>query len=210
VAETLGGLLSAIQRITLENTIDGGLTWSTLWTGAEVHGYLNQRLSRFLVETEVVQKVSVLAIGPSEQTFDLPADLVVLKRVAASSDGVTYKVVVFSDRWATDAATLTLDEDRPAVCIPEPLPPLRLKVLPTPVGSMNYQIIYVYEPVSPYTTASSRLTTLFIPDMFTPYLLFGILADMFKKEGEANDPDRAKYFEDRWKEGLELGKLILR
>lgn len=207
MAETVGGLLSAIQRIVLENTIDGGLTWGSLWTAAEVHNYLNQRISRFRLETELVQTVTVL--GPdANQTIDLPSDLITLKRVAASADGVLYKAVVPADRWTTDGASLVGDGNRPIVYILEPNLPLRLKLLPTPGAAMFYQIIYIAEHTA-ITTATSRLTIFPIPEPFTPYLLFGVLADMFSKEGEANDPERATYCEQRWSEGIELGKLML-
>lgn len=209
MAETLGGLLSAVQRIVLENTIDGGLTWGSLWTAAEVHNYLNQRISRFLLETEMVQTITVL--GPtSAQTIDLPVDLIVLKRIAASPDGVLYRGLVKTDRWATDAATsMTTDNGRPIVYLLEPNLPLRVKLLPTPVGSMFYEVVYVAEHTA-VTTATSRFSTFPIPEPFTAYLLFGVLADMFSKEGEANDPDRAAYFEERWDEGIEIGKMMLR
>src|SRR5687767_3705435 len=84
MAQTLGELMTEIQRIVLENTIDGGITWSSLWTAAEVHNYLNQRLARFYLETELVWQVYDTvgtAMTAGTATHDLPANTMVVKRV---------------------------------------------------------------------------------------------------------------------------------
>lgn len=207
--------MSEIQRIVLEDTIDQGITWSPLWTGAEVHHYLNQRISRFLLETEMVQGYTQIAVGLAAATVDLPSDLIVLKRLGATgssaSASATVKRLVPVDRWQSDLVSFAaLDaNDRAMAFIQEPKAPLTVTVLPTPVGSTAYECLYVAEATT-FTTGSSRSSAFPLPDMFSPYIMMGVLEDMFSKEGEANDPDRAKYFGERWDEGIEIGKLLLR
>jgi hypothetical protein len=47
-----------------------------------------------------------------------------------------------------------------------------------------------------------------IPDDFTPYIVWGVLGEMFSKEGEASDPERAQYCRERYEEGVELARFM--
>lgn len=45
-----------------------------------------------------------------------------------------------------------------------------------------------------------------LPNNLVPYIKFGILADIFSKDGLCNEPNIASYFEDRWNEGILIGQ----
>ncbi len=49
-----------------------------------------------------------------------------------------------------------------------------------------------------------------IPDDWTPYVLWGALADLLNHDGPAYDPVRAKYCQTRYDEGVELARLVLK
>lgn len=86
----------------------------------------------------------------------------------------------------------------------------------TLLGSLNQ--IFVYPPpanlgqleiISINGIASSILlalnTKIPLPNNLVPYLKYGILADIFSKEGIGQDLARASYCEERWREGLQIG-----
>jgi hypothetical protein len=49
-----------------------------------------------------------------------------------------------------------------------------------------------------------------IPDEFLPALKWGVIADMLKKVGRAQDLARAEYAENRYTEGVEAARIMLR
>lgn len=98
-------LLSEIQRHMLEPTIDGGLTWSPLWTKGEVQGYLNERLDRFYLLTGVIQTQFSVGVTSSLSEYNYPSDLIQTKRLAFEQ-----KLSVYDDLrsfWRLEEATGT-------------------------------------------------------------------------------------------------------
>jgi hypothetical protein len=77
---TLCDLLSEIQRHLLETTIDGGVTWS-LWTRAQVLNFLNERISRFFLETGALQTSSAISASVGVDTYSFPSDLIDTRRI---------------------------------------------------------------------------------------------------------------------------------
>lgn len=55
------------------------------------------------------------------------------------------------------------------------------------------------------TTTITPASIIPIPNNLVPYILFGVLADVFAKDGLGNDPNRAAYCEERWEEGIIIG-----
>jgi hypothetical protein len=51
--------------------------------------------------------------------------------------------------------------------------------------------------------------TLPIPRMLAWALKWGLIADLLKKEGEANDPQRAAAAEQQYRLGVQLTRLLL-
>jgi len=47
-----------------------------------------------------------------------------------------------------------------------------------------------------------------VPDDYTPYLAWGVRADMLNGEYEGNDPKRAAHCESRFEEGIELARIL--
>ena len=77
-------ILSDIQRMLLEPTIDGGVTWS-LWTQEEVFQYMVDRINRFLLETEIIRKREVQGLAAAQQFATIPSDSLVIKRVVLNT-----------------------------------------------------------------------------------------------------------------------------
>ena len=50
---------------------------------------------------------------------------------------------------------------------------------------------------------------LVVPDDWTPYILWGALADLLGADGQSFDPVRSQYCQRRYQEGVELARLVL-
>ena len=50
---------------------------------------------------------------------------------------------------------------------------------------------------------------LLVADAWAPYLKYGVLADMFSKDGRGQDLLRARYCEQRFAEGIALASVLV-
>lgn len=93
-----------------------------------------------------------------------------------------------------------------------PIPEFYTKIL----GNLN--TIYIYplpanlgelEIISingiPSTTVLGLATKVGIPDNLVPYIKWGVLADIYSKDGVGFNPSMSAYCEERWKEGIIIG-----
>jgi len=96
-------LLEEIQRHLLEPVIDQGRTWS-LWTQAEVLGFLNMRLQRFALETGLIRKQAQVTAGSGNISY--PSDLLEERRLGfgVTSNFPTSGIVSY---WKLDEVTGT-------------------------------------------------------------------------------------------------------
>ena len=206
IADT--AVLSEIQLAMLEPTVDGGVTWtSTMWTAAEVLGYLNQRQNRFLKESCLLAAWTTIAVSAGQLRPALPDDWVATVRVAWKGSGaLTYLKLPRADSWSADNGVPTWPSTtavRPKVYMDAETPTLELQLAPAPTGAGTLSLYYV----STAAPGLDGLGELFIvPDEFVPYVKWGVLADMLSKVGRAMDPERAAYGEARFAEGVAIAK----
>lgn len=204
-------VLSEIQRVTLENAGDGGQSWpSTMWTQAEVVGYLQQRQNRFLAETLLVWTVEETPILPASDAQPRPLDWLARVQTAYRGGDGRYTLLENTDLRQLDLSrpswpgTTTLGvpigcyevegETQVDYLVPIPLDPqAALERYYVAVGR-------VLEPVAGSVFA--------VPDDFVPALKYGVLAEMFGKVGPTANPTLAALAEARWQEGVDLGILM--
>ena len=196
-------LLEEIQFHLLE-TPDDGVTWgSGIWTQAEVVGLINERVSRWLVETGVIQTRITIAVAAGTVGVDLPTDWIEIRRVAWNSVEIPRVTLLELEADMPDWEDVTGVPSR-YMEVPAPSLTVRLARAPTLAGTLD--VIGVREP----TAINASCASIFpIPDEWTPYIKWGVIADLLSKEGEANDPQRASLCETRWKEGVMLARLFL-
>lgn len=94
----------------------------------------------------------------------------------------------FTPTWAQQSAT-----PRRYSIYPDPLLTLQLLPPPSDNGSLILQTISSGE----------------VLDDFTPFILWGVLADVLSNSGPSNDPLRVEYCEARWKEGIIVGRQVV-
>lgn len=77
-------------------------------------------------------------------------------------------------------------------------------IYPSPANLGKLEIISVNGiPASPVLELDTKVG---IPDNLVPYIKWGILADIYSKDGVAYNPAMSAYCEERWNEGLIVGK----
>jgi hypothetical protein len=205
-SDTMCRMLSEIQRHLLEPTIDGGITWSSLWSADEVLRFVNERLERFLLETGILRTRATSVVAAGTSSVDVPSDSVDLRRVAWDT-GTATSGLPRVDPFGMDAGSVGWQGGTgvPYAYIEEPLPPLSIRLVSTPSANGTLDVLYVRAE----TVTGQCSLAIPIPAMFVPFVKYGVMADMLSKEGEASDPQRAAYCEQRFGEGVELARLLL-
>lgn len=193
-------LLSEIQRHLLEPTIDGGVTW-TIATQAEVEDLLNQRIARFQLETGLLETSETWS-STTDSVFDLASNLIDITRV--TWDGV---VLERTDEHAADTLYVgwRAVTGTPEAYVESPKPSLSIQLVPSPALAGDLVVEYTYVP----TAVGAACTNMPFPTIFCWAIKWGVIADLLKREGELNDPQRALYAEGRFNEGVELAKMMV-
>lgn len=202
-------ILSEIQRVTLEGVGDAGATWpSLMWTQVEVLGYLNQRQNRFLAATALYWTHAETAITTGQAAQAAPADWVATILIALKTSAGFYKELPRLDALELDFALptwpgLSSATPRGYYSVDGATLTTFVAPIPTDVGSALER--YYVALGTALTAAGVNFS---VSDEFVPTIKYGALADMFSKVGQASNPLLAQACEERWTEGLELGKLM--
>ncbi len=200
-------LLSEVQAAVLEPR-DGGQTWpSARWTKTEVVALLTQRQDRFLKETLLLASINILPVLSGATSVDLPDDWMITYHAAwRSADGA------FQPLHPADATTADLGEPTwlsapgtPVVWSDGDTPVPTLRLMPTPDADGQVWLIYAARGEAPAGDPLSP-TLLTTPDDFCVFLRYGVLADLFGKQGRMFDPLRAAACEAKYREGIDLAQ----
>jgi hypothetical protein len=202
-------ILSEIQRVTLENAGDNGATWpSLMWTQAEVVGYLTQRQNRLLVETGILWTVAEVPVVVGQADQPNPVDWIASLFVAYKRAAGTYVELPRMDEQEMDLASPSWPGTTSAVPVgytetDGPTATVQVLPIPTEVGSALERF---YVALGQAFTAAGVLFK--VPDEFVATVKYGCLAEMFGKVGPAHNPLLMAACEERWTEGVELGKVL--
>lgn len=204
-------ILSELQRTCLENTGDEGLSWpSTMWTLVEVLGYLNQRQNRFLAETLLIWSVGQASILPGQAQQPRPLDWVAAVQTAYKGNGLPFRLLERTDLRQLDLSRPgwpgTTTSDTPAGVYEVEGDTLTDYVVPIPLdAAASLERYYVAMGIPLLQTPATSFT---VPEEFVATIKYGALAEMFSKVGPTANPVLAQMAEERWQEGVELGKLM--
>jgi hypothetical protein len=211
--EPWGYILEEIQLHMLEPVRDLGESWHDgLWERDEVIAWLKGRVNQFLLETGVKrEQVTIAAAGE----VDLPDANEIRRVIYVAGDGGTTPLEI-GDLHALDSKTVGWEGETgtPSTIL------LwgsggRAKLNPAPTtGTLLVDYVPHWEP-EPWDDEGNEVgwrggrDMLPIPAIFSPYIKYGIMADMFSKEGESKDPGRASYCETRFAEGVSLANMLV-
>lgn len=170
---------------------------------------MERRRNQFLLETGLHQSRSQVPYGapPGSGRISLSDSIMTVRRAAWLDLSGNYSNLFRNDE--EDAATLRPDWNL-SFSTPETYsvyltPLVSLQVLPISGDGGTVDLITVNAPADMDETSPTSLLN--IPDDYAWVLKWGALAELLSKDGPAYDPDRAKYCEQRWAEGVRWATL---
>jgi hypothetical protein len=200
-------LLNEIQYVLVESPNNGASMTTTIWTTAEIIQYLNDRQRQLLRETGVVLKTGTVTGSAGVRRHELPEDCITLRRVAWHRPNGVIKELIRTDPFAADNMSMGWGNTfgTPQIYYESTTPNQVFEVSPTPNDAGYFHILYI----STETDLSNSGVRCSIPDEFTAYVKYGVLADCWKKAGPGQDLIRAAYCEERFQEGIDLGRALM-
>jgi len=211
-----GRFLDELGRVLMENPEDLPCSAFTAFGGAaRVLDMTYDRVAKFLLETGLLQKTSAAtAVTGSTGFYTLPTDLVELRRVEVNTRRLEPLDLQQADYWESSWETSTTTNTSPQGFFTNPSTEgLVLGVVPAyaDVDSLNVQ--YVYVPSRPSvpndcTAIPDPWDNFPLPYVFWWIIRYGVLADIFRQEGDTYDGPRAAAAEAQWALGVELAKLL--
>ena len=201
-------LVRDIQYHLLEPATGTSWTGSEQFTFSQVQNALQRRRDQFLVETGCHLTLSTPAVGAVPDGRKVLADTIIdIRRAAWKGSNNVYTVLWRDDEYGAQAYDSGWVQN--PVLAPEEYsvsaaPPLTVQLMPPPAGSGSLDLITVS---SGATLDPANGVVMGIPDDFTWAVKFGALADLLGKDGQAYDPARSAYCQQRWNEGVELARI---
>lgn len=169
---------------------------------------IQRRRNQFLLDTACVLKQELLAVGPVPPAgrFDLPESYITVRRAAWRTVPGVYSTLWREDEWAFNAFQPTWMQTpaKPRSFSISMTPPVMMQLAPVPLDAGTLDLVSVRSGAALDVTAN---TLLGIPDDFCWVVKYGALADLLSIEGEAYDPERAKYCQQRYEQGVNLARL---
>lgn len=164
------------------------------FTLADFTNAFNQKRNEFLLATGLVISGPIQqAVGAGDGKVVIADDTVIDVRRAQWNNTTplfredAFTSFAFSPSWPSDTGT-----PQRYVLYPDPL--LNLQLIPPPADDGTLSLC---------TISSGTML-----DDFTPTILWGALADLLSSPGAGNDPQRAAYCEQRYNEGVIIGKQV--
>jgi hypothetical protein len=177
------------------------------FTQAQITAALQRRRDQFLVETGCHLTLLTHAYTPNAEGRTVLTDTVIDVRRAAWLDSDSRYWLMWRDDehgamshspdWLQTPGT-------PQAYSVSASPPLTVQLFSPPLASGSLDLITVQ---SGATLNPAGGVVMGVPDDFTWVVRFGALADLLGKDGQAYDPTRAQYCEQRWDEGVALARL---
>jgi hypothetical protein len=198
-------------QLSLIEPNDGGITWpSLIWTAAQALSFLNDRMRKLLNESGMTVSVAYQAGTAGQTRYPLPDNLQDVRRAAWANeaDPMAYVELPRTDAWELDHGRTnwpSSSAQSPEVYTEDHLPSLTIEVIPAPTDAGELELTFNADG----TPATGAGTILSVPDDWTPYLAWGVRADMLASEYEGNDPVRAQHCSDRFDEGVELARILV-
>lgn len=188
----------------------------TVWTGTDqfalqdVVSALQRRRDQFLLETGMVLTRATYPIAPPpDGRIQLDQAIVTVRRVAwRNTDSVVtplnredvWNFTHFAPRWIQTPGRQPVVPSGYSV---GETPPLVLQIAPPPSDTGVLDLVSV---VRGATLGGPVPVLMGIPDDMTWICKWGALADLLNKDGLAMDAERARYCEERWKQGIQMAK----
>jgi hypothetical protein len=165
------------------------------------------RYNLYQLQTSLVLSQVQLNIVAQNSIYKVPDNIISLVRVEyeeGQPDPPIFVVIRKEDEVSLsyyDELTL-LSENRPEFYTSTYGISNEIRLYPIPANSGKLHML----SVNGQDGDISLDTILNMPNNLVPYIKWGVEADLFGKEGLLNDPARMQYCEQRWNEGIAVGR----
>ena len=201
-------IVTDLQFALLEPATGNSWTGTEMFTLADLTGAIQRRRDQFLYETGMILTHSVINVPPQPIGRVPVIDSVIdVKRAAwIQTLPLTDTVPLWrNDEWSYNAflSGWNLSPGVPQSYSILAPPPLTLQLSPPPLDKGQLDLLTVNAGATLDPTVGVLLG---VPDNFAWLLKWGALADLLSKDGQARDPQRAGYCEQRWQQGVEIAR----
>lgn len=189
-------LIQQIKYMLIEPNPDNTTDFTDGVTLIDIQNSLTRHRNEFLLETGLLISSSSQVVTAGEGIIQLPDTVIDVRRATWTDlDGNVTQLFredsftssVFSPSWPQ-----SMETPQRYALFPQPL--ITLQLIPPPVDNG--------------TLALQTISSGSILDDFTPTILWGVLADVLGGPGPGHENLRASYAEQRWQEGLIVGRQV--
>jgi hypothetical protein len=186
-------------------TLIGATFSSGLFTQAEMLDYLHNAQNTFLIKVRPVFAAATQALSDARY-YPQPADAIRMERVSSSGKAWANTSQISLDmdnaNWQSDHQS-----DDPKAWFQDEIGLDQFGIWPLiDIGGLVAEIWYSQKDIN---SNFGFLTPFVLPDIFTMYLKYGVLALVFSKDGEQRDDLRAKFCTKRFDFGVMLARTFL-
>lgn len=170
---------------------------------------LQWRRDQLLMETGLIQTHSTQAITANASgRFNLSDTTIDVRRATWLRAGVYTSLVKTDDMSVNGFSTssLTTAADPPISYSTILVQPVAIQLFPPPSLNGTLDLLTVKNPAN--LDPASSAGGLGIPDDLWWVAKWGALADLLGRDGQARDPLRAQYAQQRWQEGLMVAQML--
>ncbi len=181
---------------------------TNMFSKQEIIDSMDRVQQAFLLDTGMIVTRTSIVGQVGKNRYDVPTDSIRPRRLTWNdSSDLQTRVLTQVDTWELDtgATNWPSDRDIPIAWHENVLPQQTIAVAKTPLNAGTIGLLYV-QLAAAITGAGVALV---IPDDWTPYILYGTLAELLSSDGPSFDPVRANYCSTRYQEGVELALLVL-
>lgn len=207
---TVAEMMDEIHRHMLEPLAVQGLFWfDNLWTPTEVFHFLQERVNQFLLHTGLKRVIEDRDIMAHQSELAYPDVNELRRAIWIDLTGATTPLSL-SDYHTADSGNPGWEssEGTPASLITWGRGRYVLSPTPSAAGTLRLDFVPAWD-LSIYRNDEIPFLLLPVPAIFIPFIKYGVMSDMWGKEGEAHDSARSDYCEERFQEGIEIAKMAI-
>lgn len=187
------------------DALNGATFPSGLFSQNEMLEYLYNAENDFLVKVRPVFAQATQALT-SARYYPQPADAIRIERISSSGkawmDVSQLSLDMDNPNWQSDHQS-----DDPKSWFQDEIGLDMFGVWPlTDLGGLVAELWYSQKDLN---SSMTFLSTFILPDIFSMYLKYGVLARAFAKDGEQRDDLRSKFCQKRFDFGVMLARMFL-
>lgn len=202
-------LNDCIYRVLENGNADAaGTLLTNMFSLTEIVDSMNRVQQEFLLDTgAIVTRVAIPGLAGTP-TYNTPVDSIRPRRITwTDTSDSTVRSLTQDETWTLDhgSPSWPSNQDIPISWHENTNPQQTFSVALTPINNGTINLLYV----ALATTLTGAGVAFTVPDDWTPYILWGTLAELLSSDGPSFDPVRAQYCSRRYQEGVEMARLVL-